>query len=228
MDANQLKQAAAEKAVSFVESGMVVGLGVGSTAIFAVRKIGAMIRVGELKDIVGIACSLSVEEEATKAGIPLTDLGQNPIIDLTIDGADEVDPDLNLIKGGGGALFREKIVAQASKREIIIVDENKLSPALGTNWPLPIEVNPFGWETHIDFLKTLGGEPNLRINEDGTTYITDQNNYIIDCDFGPIDNPTNLSNTLNNRVGIVEHGLFLGLATDVIVARPGKIEHLIK
>lgn len=228
MDANQLKQAAAEKAVSFVESGMVVGLGVGSTAIFAVRKIGAMIRAGELKDIVGIACSLSVEEEAVKAGIPLTDLGQNPIIDLTIDGADEVDPDLNLIKGGGGALFREKIVAQASKRELIIVDENKLSPALGTNWPLPIEVNPFGWETHIDFLKTLGGEPNLRINEDGTTYITDQNNYIIDCDFGPINNPIDLSNTLNNRVGIVEHGLFLGLATDVIVARPGKIEHLIK
>ena len=228
MDANQQKQAAAEKAVSFVESGMVVGLGVGSTAVFAVRKIGALIQAGELIDVVGIACSLAVEEEAKKVGIPLTDFAQHPRIDLTIDGADEVDPDLNLIKGGGGALFREKIVAQASQREIIVVDESKLSPTLGTSWALPIEVLPYGWETQIEFLKTLGGEPKLRTIHDNTPFITDQNNLIIDCDFGPIKNPVEISDTLNQRVGIVEHGLFLGLATDVIVAKADRIEHLKK
>src|SRR5262245_57428076 len=137
------KQQAADRAVEGVESGMVVGLGAGSTAILAVRRIGQLLREGRLRDIVGVPCSSAIEAEARALGIPIT-LDPIGAVDLTIDGADEVDPELNLIKGGGGALLHEKIVAQASRREIIIVDAGKLSPVLGTNWPLPVEIVPFG------------------------------------------------------------------------------------
>jgi len=136
---DKFKQKAGWYAVRFVESGMVVGLGHGSTAIFAVRRIAQLLHEGQLENILGVPCSLQVEEEARELGIPLTSLDEHPLVDLTIDGADEVDPNLNLIKGGGGAFLREKIVAQASRREIIVVDESKLSPALGTRSPLPVE-----------------------------------------------------------------------------------------
>ena len=145
VDVSQFKRWAAERAVEFVESGMVVGLGHGSTAVFAVRRIAELVKNGQLRGVLGVPCSLQVEEEARGLGIPLTTLDEYPVFDLTIDGADEVDPHLNLIKGGGGALLREKIVAQANRREIIVVDESKLSPALGTRWPVPVEVVPFGW-----------------------------------------------------------------------------------
>lgn len=225
-DISQLKQQDAWYAVDFVKSGMVVGLGHGSTAIFAVRCIGQLLRTGQLQSVLGVPCSLQVEEEAQRLGIPLTTLDEHPVVDLTIDGADEVDSHLNLIKGGGGALLREKIVAQASRREIIVVDESKLSPALGTHWPVPVEVTPFGWRSQSDYLESLGAEPVLRLNSDGSPFKTDQGNLILDCHFGPISDPTQLAAQMNERAGIVEHGLFLGLATDVIVASDEGVRHL--
>ena len=224
-DTVQRKKAAAEKAVEFIKSGMVVGLGHGSTAIFAVRAIAEKLTRGDLSNIYGICCSRETEKEARELGIPLTTLDEHPVIDLTIDGADEVDSDLNCIKGGGGALLREKMVAQASRREIIVVDESKLSPRIGTNWSLPIEVVPFGWQSHSSFLKKLGGEAGIRVNEQGMIVVTDQDNYILDANFGPIYKPDELALSLSRRAGIVEHGLFLGLATDVIVAGKGGITH---
>jgi ribose 5-phosphate isomerase A len=222
----QLKQQAASYAVDFVESGMVVGLGHGSTTIFVVRCIARLLHEGQLQDILGVPCSLHVEEDARQLGIPLTTLDEHPVVDLTIDGADEVDPDLNLIKGGGGALLREKIVAQASRREIIVVDESKLSPTLGTHWPVPVEVIPFGWRSQAAYLESLGARPVLRQNANGTSFKTDHGNLILDCHFGPISDPAQLAAQLNERAGIVEHGLFLGLATDVIVAGVEGIRHL--
>jgi ribose 5-phosphate isomerase A len=225
-DIVQFKQQAGWYAVRFVESGMVVGLGHGSTAIFAVRRIARLLHEGRLRDIIGVPCSRQVEEDARRLGIPLTTLDEHPVIDLTIDGADEVDPDLNVIKGGGGALLREKIIAQASRREIIVVDESKLSPALGTHWPVPVEVAPFGWRSQAAFLDSLGAEVILRLNSDGSPFDTDQGNLILDCHFGPISDPAQLAARLNERAGIVEHGLFLGSATDVVVAGVEGVRHL--
>jgi ribose 5-phosphate isomerase A len=225
-DILQFKQQAAERAVEFVESGMVLGLGHGSTAIFAVRRIAQLLHAGQLQDIAGVPCSLQVEEDARRLGIPLTTLDEHTGVDLTIDGADEVDPHLNLINGGGGALLREKIVAQASRREIIVVDESKLSPALGTRWPVPVEVVPFGYRSQATYLESLGAEMTLRQSSDGYPFKTDQGNLILDCHFGPISDPAQLAARLNERTGIVEHGLFLGLATDVIVAGEQGIRHL--
>ena len=224
-DTSQSKKVAAEKAVGFVKSGMIVGLGHGSTAIFAVRMIAEKVTRGDLKNIYGICCSREMEKEARELGITLTTFDEHSVIDLTIDGADEVDSNLNCIKGGGGALLREKMVAQSSRREIIVVDESKLSPRIGTNWSLPIEVVPFGWQSHSSFLKKLGGEAGIRVNEQGMIVVTDQDNYILDANFGPIYKPDELALSLSRRAGIVEHGLFLGLATDVIVAGKGGITH---
>ena len=225
MDIPQLKQKAGWYAVDFVKSGMVVGLGHGSTAIFAVRCIAQLLQEGRLQDVLGVPCSRHVEAEARRLGIPLTTLDEHPVVDVTIDGADEVDPDLNLIKGGGGALLREKIVAQASRREIIVIDESKLSPALGTHWPVPVEVIPFGWRAQAAYLESLGA-PTLRLDADGTPFKTNQGNLILDCNFGPIPDPSQLAGRLNERAGIVEHGLFIGLATDVIVAGAEGVRHL--
>ena len=225
-DALQLKRKAGERAVDFVESGMVVGLGHGSTAVFALRRIAQLLQEGQLRDIVGVPCSRQVEAEARKLGFPLTTLDEHPVIDLTIDGADEVDPKLNVIKGGGGALLREKIVAQASRREIIVVDESKLSPALGTHWSVPVEVIPFGWRTQSAYLESLGAQPTRRLDEDRTPFKTNQGNFILDSNFGPIPDPNQLAARLNERAGIVEHGLFLELATDVIVAGVEGVRHL--
>jgi ribose 5-phosphate isomerase A len=219
------KQQAAYRAVEFVEPGMVVGLGEGSTAIWAVRRIGELYKLGELKDIVGIPASLHIEQEARLLGIPLATLEDQPVIDLTIDGADEVDPQLNLIKGGGGALLREKIVAQASRREIIVVDESKLVEKLGTNWAVPIEVVPFGWKSQAAFLESLGAQVTQR-ERNGVVFQTDQGNIILDCKFGPIVDAERLSAEIKSRTGVVEHGLFLNLATDVIVANADTIRHL--
>lgn len=212
------KQRAAEHAVQAVQSGMVVGLGHGSTAIWAVRRLAHLIITGELKQILGIPCSVLVEAEARELGIPLTTLEDHAVIDLTIDGADEVDPHLELIKGGGGALMREKIVAQASQREIIVVDESKLVSALGTRWAVPVEVIPFGHGAQLAYLRSLGAEVKIRQKSDNSPFITDQGNLILDCKFGPIPDPAELADKLKRRTGIVEHGLFIGLATDVIIA----------
>ena len=223
---SKLKQEAAEYAVQFVQSGMVVGLGTGSTAIFATRRIAKLLKDGTLKNIVGFATSKFVWAQAQQSGIPLMEQAMLSKIDLTIDGADEVDPQLNLIKGGGGALFREKIVAQASEREIIIVDDSKLSPCLGTHHTLPVEVNPFGWQSQMRFLQSLGARATIRCNADGAQFVTDSGNMILDCDFGLIADPTDLAAKLGARAGIVEHGLFLGIASDVIVASESGVRHL--
>jgi ribose 5-phosphate isomerase A len=222
---DELKRAAAERAVELVEPGMVVGLGHGSTAIHAVRRIGALLAGGELREIVGVPCSAFIESEARRLGIPLTTLDECAQIDLTIDGADEVDPRLNLIKGGGGAMLREKMVAQASRREAIIVDESKLSAALGTNFAVPVEVVSFGWGATARFLSDLGAAVTLRRAAGGAPFTTDQGNLILDCAFGPIADPEALATALDRRAGIVEHGLFLGLATDLIVAGVDGVRH---
>ena len=220
------KQEAAEYAVKFIQSGMTVGLGTGTTAIYATRRIAELYRNGRLHDIAAFATSTVVQLEVYKLGIPMLteDLPQD--LDVTIDGADEVDPQLNLIKGGGGALLREKIVAQASRREIIIVDESKLSPQLGTRWPVPVEVLPYGWQSQARFLSSLGADPAIRRVPEGSEFRTDQGNMILDSRFGPIADLEGLAQKLASRAGIMEHGLFLNLAQDVIVAGPGGIRHL--
>lgn len=224
--AQALKQQAADQVLTYIRSSMIVGLGAGSTAILAVRGLAAKLASGELTDIQGIPCSRVIEAEAKRLGIPLTTLEDHQVIDLTFDGADEVDPALNLIKGGGGALLREKLVAQASRYEIIIVDESKLSPALGTHWAVPVEVIPFGWRTQYAYLESLGARPNLRMDGDCAPFVTDQGNYILDSAFGPISDPVSLGTRLDARTGIVCHGLFLGLANQVIVAGASGISYL--
>ena len=221
-----MKRQAAERAVEFIQSGMVVGLGHGSTAAFSIRRIAELLAAGRLENILGVPCSGEVEVFAREAGIPLTTLDEHPCVDVTIDGADEVDPRLELIKGGGGALLREKMVAQASRREIIVVDETKLSPALGTRWALPVEVVAFGWKAQSAYLERLGAGVTLRADRDGSPFQTDGGHYLLDCAFGPIHEPAVLASRLESRAGIVEHGLFLGLATDVIVAAERGLRHL--
>jgi ribose 5-phosphate isomerase A len=222
---HELKKRAAERAVELIESGMVVGLGHGSTAILAVQRIAELLKEGKLRKVLGVPCSGHVEEAARNLGIPLTTLEEHPSIDLTIDGADEIDGNLDLIKGGGGALLREKIVAQASRREVIVVDESKLSPALGTQRALPVEVIPFGWQSQALYLESLGATVIFRKDDNEKRFMTDQGNLILDCNFGPIADPETLAEALNARAGIVEHGLFLGLATDVIVAHVKGVYH---
>lgn len=219
------KEEAAQRAVQFVQSGMKVGLGTGSTAIFATRRIAGLLKTDELRHIVAFATSKATAEEAVRLGIPLLPDDLPEDLDLTIDGADEVDPEMNLIKGGGGALLREKIVAQVSKREIIVVDETKPSPLLGTRWPVPVEVIPFGWLSQARYLESLGAKYTIRKNHDGTPFVTDSGNMILDCHFGPITDARQLSDALAQRAGIVEHGLFIGLATDLIVAGAGGVQH---
>lgn len=225
MNIESLKQQAGETAADFVESGMVVGLGSGSTAIFATRRIAQRIHSGALADIIAIPTSLATERSAIELGIPLTTLADTPRIDITIDGADEVDPAFNLIKGGGGAHLREKIVAQATERLVIVVDASKLVPQLGTGWAIPIEVIPFGWEAQARYLDAIGATPKLRMNGDAP-FQTDQGNLILDADFGAIADPAGLARQLETRAGIVEHGLFIGMARDVVVAGVGGVEHL--
>ena len=223
---DELKQKAAHRAVELVESGMIVGLGTGSTTEFAVLRIAERLKSGDLNNIVGIPTSIRTQKLAGELNIPLCGLDDRPDIDATIDGADEVDPDLNLIKGGGGALLREKVVAQASRRNIIIVDESKLSPCLGTRWALPIEVISFAVKTEENFLKSLGASVTLRTEAEGQPVKTDQNNFILDANLGEMADPHGIAASLNGRAGIVEHGLFLGLASDVIVAAEDGIRHL--
>lgn len=215
-----LKQEAAEYSVRYIQSGMTVGLGTGSTAIFAIRSIGAKLKSGELKSIIAFATSRASWDAAVELEIPMLsdDLPRN--IDVTIDGADEVDPQLNLIKGGGGALLREKLVAQATTKEIIVVDESKLSRRLGTLHVLPIEVLPFGWRSQQRFLESLGAKCVVRQIASGEEYRTDQGNMILDCNFGPIADPAKLAHDLEGRAGIIEHGLFLRLTSLLVVASP--------
>ena len=219
------KQAAAHWAVRFVENGMKVGLGTGSTAIHATRRIAELLVAGELRDIVGFATSKATHAEAARLGIPMMSDDLPSDLDLVIDGADEIDPALDVIKGGGGALLREKIVAQASRRVVVVADQSKLSPQLGTLWPVPVEVLSFGWRSQARFLEALGAAWTVRGTASGQQYVTDSGNMILDCAFGPIGDAAELANALAARAGIVEHGLFIGLATDLVIAGPNGIKH---
>ena len=222
---DESKRQAAHQAVEFVEDGMGVGLGHGTTAMFAIVRLADRIASGELRDIVGIPCSAQAELAARRLGVPMGTLDDHPCIDIIIDGPDEVDQDLNMIKGGGGALLREKIVAVASSRRLYIVHEGKLSPRIGSLRSVRVEVIPFGWTKAFQYIESIGGAVVLRRDEDGAPFRTEQDNYIVDCSFGVLEHPGDLAITLKKYPGIVEHGLFLHIATNLIVAGPGGIQH---
>ena len=219
------KRAAADRGVDQVRSGMVVGLGAGSTARFAVTRMAERIAEGRLSDITGVPCSREVGQEAARLGIRLSTLDEHPLIDLTIDGADEVDRELDLIKGAGGALLREKMIEQASRRVIIVVDASKPSPILGSRRPVPVEVVEFGWRAQVRYLESIGARVHLRPGVGRAPFRTDEGHLILDCAFGPIQRPRDLAALLEARAGIVEHGLFLGIATDVLVGAHDGLRH---
>jgi ribose 5-phosphate isomerase A len=224
-DSDRLKKIAAESAVDQVKAGMIVGLGTGSTAVFATQALGK--RVQEGLDITGIPTSSHTEALAKSLGIRLSSLDQHQEIDLTIDGADEVEQGpLNLIKGYGGALLREKIVASATKRLIIIADQSKLVEKLGINHWVPVEVVPFGWRVTAGRLEKLGGKPELRTNSDGSPFVTDGGHYILQCNFGAMENPAAIAEKLDRIVGVVEHGLFIGMAAEVRLGGPAGVTTL--
>ena len=216
---NQFKEAAAESAAALVTDGMIVGLGSGTTATLAVKVIGR--RVSQGLRIIGIPTSEQTAQLARTLGIPLSTLGEHPQIDMNIDGADEVElATLNLIKGRGGALLREKIVASATSRFVVIVDESKLVNQLGAHDAVPVEVIPFGWQTTAARLRKLGAQPDLRLRPDSAVYTTDGGHYILDCSFGAIASSADLDRELDRTVGVVEHGLFIGMTYQVVVSGP--------
>jgi ribose 5-phosphate isomerase A len=214
LEREELKKLAGEKAVEYIEDGMIVGLGTGSTVEYSLRKLGTLVRDG--LNIKGIPTSMHTRRIAKEQNIPLTTLEENPEIDLTIDGADEVDSNLNLIKGGGGALTREKIIAYHSKKVIIVVDDSKVVKALGIDFSLPVEVLKFGWTSTKKVLENF--ECNVEMRKImGEPFITDNSNYVLDCEFDKIEDPEQLEMDINSIPGVVENGLFIGLANDVIV-----------
>jgi len=217
------KEAAGRAAAKLVSDGDVVGLGTGSTAYFAVIALGERVKAG-LK-IIGIPTSIKTADLARSVGIPLTTLDEHPEIDITIDGADEVDPKLNLIKGGGGALTREKVVAFASKKMVVVADAGKVVPVLG-KFPLPVEVIAFARTVVEKKIVALGGSPKLRTKPDGSLFVTDNGNQILDCSFGQIADPAALALALSAVPGIVEHGLFVGLAKMALVGRADRVEEM--
>lgn len=222
----ELKLQAAAAALDFVESGMVVGLGGGSTAALFVARLGQAISNGTLRSIVGIPSAPTVGAFAQAHGVPLTDLEHHLRIDVCVDGADEVSPQLDLVKGGGGLLTREKILAQASVQLVIVVDESKHSELLGQQWAIPVEVVEFGWTSQQRFMQELGARAvTVRRGPDGAPYRTDQGNLILDADFGPLTAPADIAAALSARAGIVEHGLFLGMTSHLITSyADGRLE----
>jgi ribose 5-phosphate isomerase A len=220
---DQEKVAAARASLRFIKDGQVVGLGTGSTAWHFVRLLGERVQKG-LK-IRGIPTSERSREQASSLGIPLTTLEECQEIDVTVDGADEVDPQLRLIKGGGGALLREKIVASATKQMVVVADASKRVPVLG-KFPLPVEVIKFAQPLVARKIAGLGAEVQLRRDASGNTYLTDENNHILDCRFGQIHDADGLARMLSEMPGVVEHGLFIGMASVVLIANGGEVEEL--
>jgi ribose 5-phosphate isomerase A len=215
-----LKEKAARQAQDHVRDGMVLGLGSGTTMRHFLARLGQRLRSGELRGVVGVATSAGVEAQARRAGVPLTTLEAHPRLDLAIDGADEVDPRLDLIKGLGRALLREKIVAAQADRFLIIVDESKLVDRLGAG-PLPVEILPFGAAVQVRWLQGLSSRAELWLEEDGRPIVTDNGNYLVRCWFeGGIVDARALARALADRAGVIEHGLFLGMTDAVIVASP--------
>jgi ribose 5-phosphate isomerase A len=219
--ANELeKEAAARASLRFVEDGNIVGLGTGSTAAFAVRMLGERVRAG--MKIRGIPTSVQTKDLAASVGIPLTTLDEFQQIDVTIDGTDEFDPQLRLIKGGGGALLREKIIASASRQLVIIADSSKEVAVLG-KFPLPVEVIPFAQPLVAKRIAALGAGVNLRQDAKGNPFVTDEGHHILDCSFGQIPDPPALARKLSDMPGVVEHGLFIDLASVVLMAKGKKV-----
>lgn len=220
------KQRAAEAALNFVESGMVVGLGTGSTANCFLTALANAIRAGRVRDVRGVPTSRESERRARELGIPVATLADHPLVDVTIDGADEVAPNLDLIKGLGGALLREKIVAQNSKRLVIIADESKVVARLGSKSPLPVEVAQFAHVAQVAYLQRLGCAPVLRMGGDGAPFVTDNGNFIYDCRFTAVPDPAAVEQALRRRAGIVESGLFLGMASVALVGSDGGVREM--
>ena len=220
---DQEKEAAARASLRFVRDGQVVGLGTGSTAAYFIKLLGEKVKNG--LRIRGIPTSDRSRELALSLGIPLTTLDECQEIAVTVDGADEVDPQLRLIKGGGGALLREKIVASATRQLVIVADASKQVPVLG-KFPLPVEVIKFAQTLVAKRIAALGAEVKLRTNVDGKPYLTDENNHILDCRFGQIRDADELARQLSEMPGVVEHGLFIGMASVVLFARGREIVEL--
>jgi ribose 5-phosphate isomerase A len=222
----QEKRQAGMAAAEEVHPGMTLGLGSGTTVYYFLQELGRRVENG--LEVAGVPTSERTAALARELGIPLTSLDECQELDLDVDGADEVDPHLNLIKGHGGALLREKIIAMASRRRIIVVDSSKTSPALGTNMTLPVEVVPFASALALKRLRELGAKGAVRQQHSGQPFVTDNGNWIADCAFAPMADPARLEREINAIPGVVENGLFIGLADEVLVAREGRIERLLR
>ena len=220
---DQEKEAAARASLEFVKAGQIVGLGTGSTAFYFIQLLGEAVKKG--LRVRGIPTSVRSREQAASLGIPLTTLDECPEIDVTVDGADEVDPELRLIKGGGGALLREKIVASATKKLVIVADASKRVPILG-KFPLPVEVIKFAETVVVRKIEALGAKVSLRRGAQGEPFLSDENNHILDCRFGKIADADGLARRLSDMPGVVEHGLFIGMASVVLVADGSEIVEL--
>jgi ribose 5-phosphate isomerase A len=220
------KQAAAGHAAGLVAAGMAVGLGHGSTAAAVVPFLAERMRREELPGTIFVPAAHFMAEALRRHNLPVASLDDWPILDVAIDGADEIAPNLDCIKGGGGALLYEKIVGQAAKRLILVADERKLSARLGTNHALPVEITPFALASELRFLTALGGRPVLRLRPDGDPMRTERGNVICDCAFGPIADAVALAATLDARAGVAGHGLFVGLAALAVVAGPDGVREI--
>ena len=223
MTSEQEKKLAGEAAAELVSNGMVIGLGTGSTVRYFIERLGMLADEGI--SVTGVPTSLATERLAIQAGINLATLEDRPELDMAVDGADEVDKGLDLIKGMGGALFREKVVAKASKRFVVVVDSSKLVSRLGERTPVPVEVHIFGWKATKKWLRSLGCEPALRMSGPAP-YITDNGNFIIDCSFGAIPEPAALEQRINNVPGVLENGIFAGMTSLLIVGRGSGVERV--
>jgi len=220
-DLDRPKQQAAERALDLIRDGQVIGLGTGSTAKFAIEGLGRLVREG--LSVTGVPTSVATERLARELAIPLVTLNEAGVIDVTLDGADEVDPDFNMIKGGGGALTREKLVALASVKRVILVDESKLVSRLGLSRLLPIEVLPFAWTLAARLLTGLGCVASLR-EHDGVPFVTDNGNHILDCAFGPIEDAATLEKRIKLLPGVIECGLFIRIADTLVIGFDGRVE----
>lgn len=224
---DELKRAAARRAVDYVASGTVVGLGTGSTVRPLLELLGERLASGALRDVRAVPTSEDTASRCRVLGVPLTTLNEHPSLALAIDGADEIGPRLDLIKGLGGALLREKLVALAARRFVVVADSSKRVRKLGTRAPVPVEVVPFGWTTHIPFFESLGSTPALRRTVDGEPFVTDEGHYVVDCRFARgIPDARAVARALARRPGVVEHGLFLGIARVAVVAGPRGVKVL--